>query len=269
MPYYGLTEAQVIELIQRHTAQTGRVKSTEYALPSEILEGLEDSSSKELRTNTQKFTKKPCNTTEASGPSQAQSIRYGDRLRVAARGVTEVFEEIKFVVERGGGDNDSELLEQVLEKVRRLTIYAFAAGKSIDNEAKGLTARSLKLPGSKMLTEFSKPDMKKPLSTRYGNQQFRHKGQGQYRKSNIATRLQDSVVVQADPMGSKKLSSFRNGEETCSRSGTQVFRIRGDREISFPRRSVPIQLIYDPGERQDKTYLVLQTNQCIHSVSAL
>ncbi|KAG1214373.1 hypothetical protein G6F68_001983 [Rhizopus microsporus] len=148
MPYYGLTEAQVIELIQRHTAQTGRVKSTEYALPSEILEGLEDSSSKELRTNTQKFTKKPCNTTEASGPSQAQSIRYGDRLRVAARGVTEVFEEIKFVVERGGGDNDSELLEQVLEKVRRLTIYAFAAGKSIDNEAKGLTARSLKLPGS-------------------------------------------------------------------------------------------------------------------------
>ena len=75
MPYYGLTEAQVIELIQRHTAQTGRVKSTEYALPSEILEGLEDSSSKELRTNTQKFTKKPCNTTEASGPSQAQSIR--------------------------------------------------------------------------------------------------------------------------------------------------------------------------------------------------
>ncbi|ORE15406.1 hypothetical protein BCV71DRAFT_292911 [Rhizopus microsporus] len=130
MPYYGLTEAQVIELIQRHTAQTGRVKSTEYALPSEILEGLEDSSSKELRTNTQKFTKKPCNTTEASGPSQAQSIRYGDRLRVAARGVTEVFEEIKFVVERGGGDNDSELLEQVLEKVRRLT------------------ARSLKLPGS-------------------------------------------------------------------------------------------------------------------------
>ncbi|CEI96003.1 hypothetical protein RMCBS344292_10174 [Rhizopus microsporus] len=167
MPYYGLTEAQVIELIQRHTAQTGRVKSTEYALPSEILEGLEDSSSKELRTNTQKFTKKPCNTTEASGPSQAQSIRClskslrmqkwmhisrsnrdGDRLRVAARGVTEVFEEIKFVVERGGGDNDSELLEQVLEKVRRLTIYAFAAGKSIDNEAKGLTARSLKLPGS-------------------------------------------------------------------------------------------------------------------------
>ncbi|KAG1253145.1 hypothetical protein G6F68_011468 [Rhizopus microsporus] len=83
------------------------------------------------------------------------------------------------------------------------------------------------------------------------------------------TRLQDSVVVQADPMGNQKLSSFRDGAETCSRSGTQVFRIRGDREISFPRRSVPVQLVYDPGERQDKTYLGLQTNQRIHSVSAL
>ncbi|CEJ01919.1 hypothetical protein RMCBS344292_15939 [Rhizopus microsporus] len=30
------------------------------------------------------------------------------------------------------------------------------------------------------------------------------------------TRIQDSVVVQADPMGSKKLSSFQDGEETCS-----------------------------------------------------
>ena len=57
MSDYGLTEAQIIELIQRHTAQTGRDKSTEYALPSEILEDLEESSSKELRTNTQKFTK--------------------------------------------------------------------------------------------------------------------------------------------------------------------------------------------------------------------
>lgn len=55
-----------------------------------------------------------------------------DRLGIAARGAIEVFEEIKFVVERGGDDDDSELLEQVLEKVTRLTIYAFAARKSID-----------------------------------------------------------------------------------------------------------------------------------------
>jgi hypothetical protein len=36
----------------------------------------------------------------------------------------------------------------VLEKVRRLAIYAFAAGKSTDKEAKELTARSLKFLGS-------------------------------------------------------------------------------------------------------------------------
>ncbi|RCH91870.1 hypothetical protein CU097_011943 [Rhizopus azygosporus] len=273
------------------------------------------------------------------------------------------------------GEQPNELLEQVLEKVRRLTIYAFAAGKSIDNEAKELTARSLKLPGSadiwtkktkttrtlffhkKISTEFSKPDMKKPLPTTQDIEidnletrvkantwedsaedvverilpgvgspnkiQHRNKARASTNSSNSAensttsglptelhlserqplcdfggwhptgwppsalhlsleiinipqvanfgnrTRLQGSVVVQADPMGSKKLSSFRDGEETCSRSGTQVFRIRGDREISFPRRSVPIQFVYDPGERQGKSYLGLQTNQRIHSVSAL
>ncbi|CEI97721.1 hypothetical protein G6F70_007142 [Rhizopus microsporus] len=57
MSDYRLTEAQIIELIQRHTAQTGRDKSTEHVLPSEILEDLEGSSSKEFRTNPQKFTK--------------------------------------------------------------------------------------------------------------------------------------------------------------------------------------------------------------------
>ncbi|CEG72841.1 hypothetical protein RMATCC62417_08326 [Rhizopus microsporus] len=224
MSDYGLTEAQIIELIQRHTAQTGRDKSTEYALPSEILEDLEESSSKELRTNTQKFTKEALqydggkwtksgavNKMFVQELKNAKMDAYqliqrrfkdGDRLRIAARGATEVFEEIKFVVERGGGDNDSELLEQVLEKVRRLAIYAFAAGKSIDNEAKELTARSLKLPGSvRYLDEededdkdfvFSQEDVGRIQQARceeaivnntsHGNRQFRNKGQDQYRR---------------------------------------------------------------------------------------
>ncbi|CAO3696910.1 unnamed protein product [Rhizopus microsporus] len=205
MSDYGLTEAQIIELIQRHTAQTGRDKSTEYALPSEILEDLEESSSKELRTNTQKFTKEALqydggkwtksgainkmfvqelkNAKMDAYQSIQQRFKDGDRLRVAARGATEVFEEIKFVVERGEGENDSELLEQVLEKVRQLT------------------ARSLKLPGSvRYLDEedkddkdfvFSQEDVDRIQQARYGeaivsntrhrNRQFRNKGQGQYK----------------------------------------------------------------------------------------
>ncbi|PHZ10720.1 uncharacterized protein RHIMIDRAFT_293490 [Rhizopus microsporus ATCC 52813] len=46
MSDYGHTEAQIIELIQRYTAQAGRDKSTEDALPSVILDDLEESSSK-------------------------------------------------------------------------------------------------------------------------------------------------------------------------------------------------------------------------------
>ncbi|KAG1256981.1 hypothetical protein G6F68_009526 [Rhizopus microsporus] len=246
MSDYGLTEAQIIELIQRHTAQTGRDKSTEYALPSEILEDLEESSSKELRTNTQKFTKEALqydggkwtksgainkmfvqelkNAKMDAYQSIQQRFKDGDRLRVAARGATEVFEEIKFVVERGEGENDSELLEQVLEKVRRLAIYAFAAGKSIDNEAKELTARSLKLLGSvRYLDEededdkgfvFSQEDVDRiqqaryeeaiVSNTRHGNRQFRNKGQEFYlgweaqTKSNTATRpeSQPTAIIQ-------------------------------------------------------------------------
>ncbi|KAG1176024.1 hypothetical protein G6F70_007940 [Rhizopus microsporus] len=100
-----------------------------------------------------------------------QRFKYGDRLRAVARRATEVFEEIKFAVECLGGDDDSELLEQALEKVRRLAIYAFAASKWIDNEAKELTTRSLKLPGSAKYQEFNKVNMKKKkadASSKYG-----------------------------------------------------------------------------------------------------
>ncbi|CAO3666889.1 unnamed protein product [Rhizopus microsporus] len=65
-----------------------------------------------------------------------QRFKYGDRLRAVARRATEVFEEIKFAVECLGGDDDSELLEQALEKVRRLAIYAFAA-KDVDRIQQG------------------------------------------------------------------------------------------------------------------------------------
>jgi hypothetical protein len=95
----------------------------QYTLPSEILEDLEESSSKELRTNTQKFTKEALqydggkwtksgaankmfiqelkNAKMGAYQSIQQRFNDGDRLRAAARGATEVLEEIKFVVERG------------------------------------------------------------------------------------------------------------------------------------------------------------------------
>ena len=69
-------------------------------------------------------------------------------MRVAARGATEVYEELKFIIDRGGGTDDDELLQQTLEKVRRLAIFGYASGKSIDSDAKELTTRHIRLPGS-------------------------------------------------------------------------------------------------------------------------
>ncbi|KAG1179383.1 hypothetical protein G6F70_001407 [Rhizopus microsporus] len=113
---YGFTETQIIELIQHHTVQTGRDISTEYALPSEILEDLEESSSRELRTSTQKFTKEALqynggkwtksgavnkmfvqelkNVKMDEYQSIQQRFKDGDRFRVAAKGATKVLKKI-------------------------------------------------------------------------------------------------------------------------------------------------------------------------------
>ncbi|CEJ04504.1 hypothetical protein RMCBS344292_18462 [Rhizopus microsporus] len=57
MSSYGLTEAQVIELIQHHFEKVGRGRTTEYILSDETFKGLKSSSIKELKSNIQKYTK--------------------------------------------------------------------------------------------------------------------------------------------------------------------------------------------------------------------
>ena len=57
MSNYGLTEAQVIELIQYYSEKVGRDRTIESILSDEIFEDLENSSIKELRSNIQKYTK--------------------------------------------------------------------------------------------------------------------------------------------------------------------------------------------------------------------
>ena len=68
-----------------------------------------------------------------------------DRLRTAGRRATEIFSELKYIFDEGG---DEEALRETLEKVRRLAVYCLATGKEMDNDAKEVSAKAIKLPTS-------------------------------------------------------------------------------------------------------------------------
>ena len=55
----------------------------------------------------------------------------------------ELAKNMQHLVERGGGD-ENEIL-QTMEKARRLSVYGFASAKAIDNDAKAVAAKALKL----------------------------------------------------------------------------------------------------------------------------
>lgn len=114
--------------LQRHSEKAGRDRTTEYTLPDEILENLENSSSKKLRSNIQKHTKdvikydgdywtKAGTVNKVLVPELKNSkldvyqtvhhkFKDAEKLRFAARGATETLEEFKFVIERGRAEDD-------------------------------------------------------------------------------------------------------------------------------------------------------------------
>ncbi|OAD81085.1 hypothetical protein PHYBLDRAFT_178860 [Phycomyces blakesleeanus NRRL 1555(-)] len=71
-----------------------------------------------------------------------------DKLRTVAHTSTEIYEELQFLIDRGGADDNKDVLQTILEKTRRLAVYWFASGKAMDGEAKELTTKALKLPTS-------------------------------------------------------------------------------------------------------------------------
>ncbi|KAL1929324.1 hypothetical protein VTP01DRAFT_2383 [Rhizomucor pusillus] len=71
-------------------------------------------------------------------------LRYmdADKLRHAARVAIEIFQDLKFIIDRQGGEDNHTRLEQAMEECRRLTIYGFASGKEVDNEVRETTAKT-------------------------------------------------------------------------------------------------------------------------------
>jgi hypothetical protein len=141
-------------------------------VPPEILEELENSPKIDLSNNLKKFAKDikrfeggewaaaetinkgfiPDLKKYTIDSLQAVSYKYkdADRLRVAAHAATEIFRELQFITnneeERAERVSDEEIILTCIEKLRRLAIFSYATSKRIDQEARSIAAKALRLP---------------------------------------------------------------------------------------------------------------------------
>lgn len=168
--------------------EQSRLERGEHSLlPQEIYEEMEQSSKTELHNNLKKYARDvqqydggDWTTAETINKGfiselkkynvdthQVVSYKYkdADRLRTAARGATEIFEELKFIADRGGDPSDEEAVVRCIEKLRRLAIFGFATAKKIDQEARSLAAKALRLPDTvKHLDEEEESDKRLAFS---------------------------------------------------------------------------------------------------------
>ncbi|OAD68326.1 hypothetical protein PHYBLDRAFT_68873 [Phycomyces blakesleeanus NRRL 1555(-)] len=70
----------------------------------------------------------------------------GDKLRIAGRAASEDFNDLKYIKSQQNSNKDASDFDELIEKVRRLAVYAFASGKTLDEDSKELSIRAIKLP---------------------------------------------------------------------------------------------------------------------------
>ncbi|KAI8876614.1 hypothetical protein K501DRAFT_337981 [Backusella circina FSU 941] len=74
--------------------------------------------------------------------------RLTENTRVQAKAATELYEHLKYIMNRGLRREDLQIFQDSIEKNRRLAVYWFGVAKQQENEAKEITIKSLKLPHS-------------------------------------------------------------------------------------------------------------------------
>lgn len=123
---------------------------------------------------------------------QINAITKGaDRLRTAARGATDLYQDLQQIFEEGGDENSMDI---ILEKTRRLSIYCWATGKELDKDAKQVNLRAIQLPSNlKYLEEDDDDDenkeyfinneiMEKINKAKYENAVVRRATGGEYKR---------------------------------------------------------------------------------------
>ncbi|KAG1498301.1 hypothetical protein G6F52_012773 [Rhizopus delemar] len=179
----NITPEQLETLFQQFAArlkteEKGRGERT--ILPYQIMAEMDETPSPEMRTTIKKYAREvplyeggnwtasettnkifiPDLKRHKVDAHQVVSQRYkdADHLRIAARAATEVFEDLSYVQENGG---DNAVLMDIIEKTRRLAIYSYITAKSIDKEARDLSATALRLPSNMRYIEEEEESNKK------------------------------------------------------------------------------------------------------------
>ncbi|CEJ01911.1 hypothetical protein RMCBS344292_17335 [Rhizopus microsporus] len=92
----------------------------------------------------------------------SQKYKDVDRLRLAAREATEIFEDLQYIKNHEG---NQAAIDQIMEKTRRLSIYIFASARHIDKEARELTTKLLNLPENvRYLEDDNEEDSRKQMA---------------------------------------------------------------------------------------------------------
>ncbi|EIE83913.1 hypothetical protein RO3G_08618 [Rhizopus delemar RA 99-880] len=164
--YIQLSDEQKEQLYQEFKLRARieeEAREGEFDIPEEILENLDNTSKGELKTQFKRYHKslpqyKRGTWTSAETINKCfhadlkrdnldsyqvvcRDYRHSEKLRTAATAATEIYEELSSLI-----DGENHVLINALEKARRLAVFAFANAKFIDQEAKELAAKALKLP---------------------------------------------------------------------------------------------------------------------------
>ncbi|KAG1468434.1 hypothetical protein G6F56_003831 [Rhizopus delemar] len=143
-----LSQEQLLELLELSRSlkiEQERREQRSIQLPTEIFEDLETTPKNELTNNIKRFQKSTIqhdggNWSKSGGTNKifipdlkkfnldaftVVGYRYKDaeRLRTAGKAAAEIFQDLKFVLERGGSEQDEEQLTDILEKIRRLSVF--------------------------------------------------------------------------------------------------------------------------------------------------
>lgn len=232
-------------------------------LPPEILEEMEHSSKADLRNNLKRYIKdvqqyeggdwttgETINKIFVSDlkmyqvdAHQVVDFRYkdADRLRVAARAATEIYQQLKFIAERGRDPSDEEIILQSIEQLRRLAVYGFATAKTVDQEAKELATKALRLPDAVKYLEdnddgdkkiaFSSEMVQQITKARYestvlrsamsNNRAYYRQGRGNFRGNfNRPTRCRAFFLAKAEFQRSPPPSHLTNPTPAAQATAT-------------------------------------------------
>ncbi|KAG1126757.1 hypothetical protein G6F37_013804 [Rhizopus arrhizus] len=91
-----------------------------------------------------------------------------DIIRTLGRGATEIFEQLQTIKEGGiSGEEVNTILEEAFESAKRLSIFAWAQGKQLDNEAREFALKALRLPTSLKHLETKETGRKEAFSSEF------------------------------------------------------------------------------------------------------